>query len=128
MYGVYDYLSSEMVTDNSVVTESGSWQYIDKNVTEKPSPNTTTYDAHQKQTTSKIMIKFVNKGNCHVNYFIMGSKYRLIFHTCYHGVFIGCLIAISILYSLIYQSVRRGRQWRQKQTSTTLLVMVSTQG
>jgi len=62
----------------------------------------------------------VNTEICQPNEILISKRAGLAFRNCYNGVFFSCLLVVSVLYALIYQSVRQRRMWREKHKSSAI--------
>lgn len=131
-HGVYQLRS---LTDGNVTMTTSSGQLLrgddniivddDGDTTDEPSMGVTPPFGQEGATVSDVDFqpataeyKLENTGNCAPTDILISETAGLAFQKCYNGIFLGCLLVVSILYALIYRSVRQRRLWREKHKST----------
>lgn len=68
-----------------------------------------------------ISIKFV--GKCTTTYRIIPQKFQEVYHTIYTSVFFVCVVIVSILYILIFKSLKKRRSERAKNRALPLVTL-----
>jgi hypothetical protein len=122
-HGVYQLRQIHPIMDDNVTSRYDNGDVTDASSTIVTAAAGAQYDSTaaygenlQGVTAGKWML--VNTGDCAPTEILISTQVGLAFQKCYNGVFLGCLLVVSILYALIYRSVRQRRLWREKHKST----------
>lgn len=75
--------------------------------------------------TADAMVVY-EKGVCHPSDKLLSAEFLWYFQKIYNGLFLVCLIVVIFLYALIYRSVVSRRSRRERQKSSSLAFVTST--
>jgi len=75
---------------------------------------------------SGVELYLLNFGVCHSNELLLSGEFQRRFQYFYYSLFTLCLLAMCVLYALIYCSVLARRARRHRQKTASLAAMTST--